>query len=174
MHRRRSPDVSWPKPSSRKTEGERRKTFFDPRLLFGQLTGYRYVQAATQQDAGSFDGAVGIRVDDQSLDDLNAYVVNLPSPLATAYDLDAAIEGREDFQAFGCVDCHRAEGGEPVAPFVVPIAELWPGYNPMMIAERQDPLNDVQNSPGTYDDRVVVLNASLRGEPRGYEQALTP
>lgn len=136
------------------------------------ITGYPYVQAATQQDAGSFNGAVGIRVDDQSLDDLSAYVVNLPAPLATAYDLDAAIEGREDFQAFGCVDCHRAEGDEPVAPFVVPLAELWPGYSPMMIAERQDPLNDVQNSPGTYDDRVVVLNASLRGEPRGYAMPL--
>lgn len=55
---------------------------------------------------------------------------------------------------------------KPVPKMIVPMAEIWPGYKPMVLAQRP-PLSPVQNSPGTFDDKMVIVDASMRGDIRG-------
>jgi hypothetical protein len=45
---------------------------------------------------------------------------------------------------------------------------IFPGDNPMVLAPRQPPLNPVESTPGaTFDTKMAVVNASLRGDIRG-------
>jgi hypothetical protein len=49
----------------------------------------------------------------------------------------------------------------------VDLRAIWPGYNPVLIAVRQPPLDPIQDSFGTFDDHMIVLDASQRGLRRG-------
>ena len=42
-----------------------------------------------------------------------------------------------------------------------------PDYQPAVLAQRDPPLSPVQNSPGTFDDKMIVVDASDRGAKRG-------
>ena len=45
---------------------------------------------------------------------------------------------------------------------------IFPGDNPKVLAQRTPPLNPVEDTPGyTFDDKMAVVNASIRGEKRG-------
>lgn len=46
------------------------------------VTGYPFVKAAAHPKPGSEDAPLGVRVDQQKLLDLNAYLVSLPAPKA--------------------------------------------------------------------------------------------
>ncbi len=51
---------------------------------------------------------------------------------------------------------------------IVAMKDIFPGDNPTIIAAREAPLVPVQNTPGnTFDDKQIVINASLRGLARG-------
>ena len=43
---------------------------------------------------------------------------------------------------------------------------MWPDYQPEVIAKRP-PLSPIQNSPGIFDDKMIIVDASDRGENRG-------
>jgi hypothetical protein len=55
-----------------------------------------------------------------------------------------------------------------VPAVIVPMKTIFPGDNPTILAQREPPLNPVQDTPGTFfDDKMAVVNASIRGEERG-------
>ena len=50
---------------------------------------------------------------------------------------------------------------------------IFPGDNPKVLAQRTPPLNPVEDTPGyTFDDKMAVVNASIRGEKRGIAMPL--
>lgn len=58
--------------------------------------------------------------------------------------------------------------GEPVLTFIVPMAAIFPGENPVLLAERNPPLNDVLNTvTSIFDDKMAVVNASMRQDING-------
>ena len=58
---------------------------------------------------------------------------------------------------------------DPLVPgFIVPMKTIFPGDSPVVLAPRMPPLNSVVDTPGSiFDDKMIVVNASLRGEECG-------
>jgi hypothetical protein len=51
---------------------------------------------------------------------------------------------------------------------LVDLKTLWPGYTPVPVGVRGDKtLSPILNSPGDFDDKMVIIDASNRGIPRG-------
>ncbi len=132
------------------------------------VTGYPFVQAEAHPQPGSEDAPLGIRVDNAKLLDLNAYLVSLSAPAGLEVDRQAAARGLELFRTVGCTGCHNVDQGEPVPAFIVPMETIFPGDDPVVLAERAPPLTPIMDTPGFFfDDKMAVVNASLRGEIRG-------
>ena len=134
------------------------------------VTGYPFVLPNTAPDPqpGSEDAPLGVRVDNQKLLALNAYLVSLQAPHGAAIDGDVASRGRETFRTAGCTSCHNVNQGQPVPTTMHAMKEIFPGDNPTVLAQREPPLDPVMNTPAsTFDDKMAVVNASLRGEKRG-------
>lgn len=145
------------------------------------VTGYPYVNAAPHPEPGSLAAPLGVRVDNGKLLDLNAYLVSLPAPAGAEVDAALAARGREVFRTVGCTDCHNVDQSLPVPSFIVPMATIYPGDDPVILAQREPPLNPIMNTPPTavagtppsvFDDKMAVVNASLRGEIRGIAMPL--
>ncbi len=130
------------------------------------VTGYPFVRAATGLKVGAASSPVGRRVDNQKLLDLNAYTDSLPAPPGARVDQAAFSRGRERFRA-ACTRCHNVDQSKPVPALLVPMRTIFPGYAPTVIMKRKPPLSPVQNSPGTFDDRMIVVDASPAGLKRG-------
>jgi len=132
------------------------------------VTGYPFVIAGPNPNPGSEDAPLGVRVDNQKLIDLNAYLAHLDAPPGARVDAKAAMRGREVFRTSGCTGCHNVDQGLPVPQVIVPMKTIFPGDNPVVLAQRTPPLNPVMDTPGSiFDDKMAVVNASLRGEKRG-------
>ncbi len=130
------------------------------------VRGYPYVNAAHAGPAGRARTPVGLRVDNQKLLDMNAYLASLPAPRGTGGDRGSIARGRQFFMA-NCTSCHGADQSKAVAPILVPMKRIFPGYSPMILARRMPPLSPIQNSPGTFDDKMIVVDASPAGKIRG-------
>ena len=62
----------------------------------------------------------------------------------------------------------RSDQSKAVPAFIIPMKQIFPGDNPTILAERQPPLNAIQDTPDSFfDDKMAVLNASVRGGIRG-------
>jgi cytochrome c2 len=133
------------------------------------VTNYPYVKAGTATTPGDPNGVLGLRVDNTKLIDLNAYLTSLPAPAGKAGAADAIARGKAVFETPGrCIQCHNADQSVMVPSNVLPMALVWPGDNPTILAQRDPPLSPVENTPGnTFDDKHIVINASLRGLVRG-------
>ena len=137
-------------------------------LAATKVKGYPYVKASPHPNPGSEDAFAGVRVDNTKLLDLNAYEVSLQAPTGVSNDAQAASHGRALFTMSGCTSCHNADQSKAVPSFIVPMKKIFPGDNPTVLAQRQPPLNAIQDTPGSYfDDKMAVLNASVRGNIRG-------
>ncbi len=137
-------------------------------LAATNVTGYPYVKASPRKNPGSEDAPLGVRVDNAKLLDLNAYLVGLQAPRGAQVNAKSASHGRELFRTAGCTECHNVDQSKRVPAVMVPMKKIFPGDNPSVLAQRQPPLNPVQDTPGaTFDDKMAVVNASLRGEDRG-------
>lgn len=134
-----------------------------------KVTGYPYVKAAPHPQPGSEDAPAGIRVDDTKLRDFNAYMVSLAAPPGENGDARAIARGRETFRTVGCTTCHNVDQSRRVPSFIVPMKTIFPGDNPVTLAQRMPPLNPVLDTPGVFfDDKMAIFNAStFRGEIRG-------
>ena len=131
------------------------------------VTGYPYVKGATQTTPGTEKGPIGIRVDNQKLLDMNAYMNSLPAPAAMKVDTAAAKRGERIFRA-DCTACHNVDQSRFVPPNVLPMKTVFPGDAPVVLAQREAPLNPVMNTvASTFDDKMAVVNASMRGLERG-------
>ena len=132
------------------------------------VAGYPYVKAAPHADPGSEDAPLGIRVDNGKLLDLNAYLVSLPAPPGAKVNVQDYRRGRQLFRTVGCANCHNVAQSKFVPPFIIPMKTIFPGDNPKVLAQRMPPLNPALDTPGNFfDDKMAVVNASLRGEARG-------
>lgn len=133
------------------------------------ITGFPYVTttSATPGDPDSFFGA---KVDHQKLIDMNAYINGLKAPKGTVTDAAAVQRGRAIFRsnAAGCTNCHNVDQSKFVPPTIIDMKIVFPGDNPTVIATRDAPAGPVSDTPNaTFDDKEIVINATLRGLNRG-------
>ena len=132
------------------------------------VTGYPYVKAAPHANPGSEDAPIGVRVDDATLLAMNAYLAHLAAPAGASVSERAYANGRQVFRTSSCTTCHNVDQGKRVATFIVPMKSIFPGDNPVVLAQRTPPLNPVMNTvESIFDDKMAVVNASGRGDIRG-------
>ncbi len=140
---------------------------------------YPYVRAdASGRPIGDLAGPAGKRVDNARLAALRAYTDQLRSP-APPMNLDLArvARGQSVFTEAGCTACHNADPNKPVPGTITAVQTLYQPFSPTTLYARQAPLTDVRksfdNGPGpSYDNELVVINASLRGQPAGLASPL--
>ncbi|MBC8001136.1 MAG: c-type cytochrome [Opitutaceae bacterium] len=130
------------------------------------VTGYPYVKAAMTGKPGESATPAGRRVDNKKLQDMNAYTDSLAAPKGALGDPAAVARGRELFTR-SCTSCHNVDQSNPVPPMLVEMKTIWPDYNPTVIEQRKAPMSPIQDAPGTFDDKMIVEDASGRGEKRG-------
>ncbi len=130
------------------------------------VTGYPFGQATAGYKVGDPASLVGRRVDEQKLADLRAYLESLPAPRGANVSPAMATRGRRVFAA-NCSSCHNPDQGKPVQSNLVAMNTIWPGYRPTVLATRDPPLDPIQNAPGTFDDKMIVVDASPGGGHRG-------
>jgi CxxC motif-containing protein (DUF1111 family) len=100
-------------------------------------------------------------------------MVSLPAPRGVQGDSKAISHGRDMFRTMGCTACHNVDQSKPVPAGIVPMKTIFPGDNPVVLAQRMPPLNPVQDTMGIFfDDKMAIVNASLRGEVRGIAMPL--
>ena len=142
-------------------------------LAATNVTGpFPFVQASPPGNpalAGTEEFPLGVRVDGTKLNDLNAFLFALAAPAGKAGDPAAVTRGRTAFQANSCTNCHNVGQGTFVPTFIVPMKTIFPGDNPVvLLPQRTPPLNPILDTPGVFfDDKMAVVNASLRGLARG-------
>ncbi len=131
------------------------------------VTGYPFVKTATTGTPGAEPTPIGVRVDNKKLLDLNAYMSDLSAPDGANVDKASAKRGEALFRT-NCASCHNVDQSRFVPPMIVPMKRIFPGDNPVVMAKREPPLNPIMDTPGnTFDDKMAVLNASIRGLERG-------
>lgn len=130
------------------------------------VKGFPYVHAAKAGKPGAAATPVGLRVNNQKLLDLNAYFVSLPAPKGVRTEAAAIARGRDLFRS-NCTSCHNVDQSRPVSAVLIPMKRIYPGYQPTVIATRKPPLSPIQNAPGTFDDKMIVVDASPAGGIRG-------
>lgn len=137
-------------------------------LAATNVKGYPYVVASAHPKAGTEDAPLGLRVDNAKLLDMNAYLDTLPAPAGAKGDAQALARGRDLFRTVGCTGCHNVDQSKFVPPFIVAMKTIFPGDDPVVLAQRMPPLNPVLNTVDSiFDDKMAVVNASMRGEIRG-------
>jgi mono/diheme cytochrome c family protein len=129
------------------------------------VTGYPFVKAKMQGKPGELATIVGRRVDNQKLLDMNAYLDELPAPRGATMDVNIVARGRKVFES-NCTSCHNSDQSKFVPPTLVELKKMWPDYQPKLIAKRP-PLSPILNSPGMFDDKMIIVDASDRGKNRG-------
>ena len=131
------------------------------------VTGFPFVRAQMTGKVGDLASIVGRRVDNQKLLDMNAYLDQLQAPAGAKVDAQMAARGRELFRA-NCTQCHNVDQSKFVPPMLVEMKTIWPGYTPIPAGMRgESKLSTILNSPGIFDDKMIVVDASDRGEKRG-------
>ena len=138
-------------------------------LAATQVTGYPYVIAPPSAAAGTEDAPLGIRVADNKLFAMNAYLARLQAPPGVG----GSERGRQLFRTSTCTMCHNSDQGRAVPTTIVEMKTIFPGDNPEVLAVRMPPLNPVLNTANSiFDDKMAVVNASIRGEKRGIAMPL--
>ncbi len=131
------------------------------------VTGYPFVQAKMQGKPGELTNIVARRVDDKKLQDMTAYVFALQPPPAPKVNDEMAMRGKAIFRS-NCTSCHNVDQSKPVPVTLVDLKTLWPGYTPVVVGLRGNKkLSKILNSPGDFDDKMVIVDASPHGGPRG-------
>lgn len=131
------------------------------------VTGYPYVEASMVGKPGEQHNAVGRRVNDQKLRDMTAYLFSLQAPAGAKNNIEMATRGRALFRQ-NCTNCHNVDQSKPVDAKLIDLKSLWPGYAPMPAGERGDPKQSaIINSSGNFDDKMIIVDASDQGRPRG-------
>ena len=154
----------------------------------GGATGYPFVGRSTRADvtiglaAGAKveDSPIGMRVDETKLFAMNGYLNSLAAPAGVKTDAAAIARGRNEFRQ-SCTSCHNDDQSkfvpQDMAAYNATVElysvapkrpDLWSGYVGELVADRTSSgLAPVRNAPATFDDKLVVVDASNRGQPRG-------
>jgi len=130
------------------------------------------LQTASTGMPGKEETPAGVRVDNTKLLDLNAYMDSLPAPAGKSADPALLARGRELFRE-KCTSCHNVDQSKFVPSMLVPMKDIFPGDMPAQLAERTPPLKPVLNTvDNIFDDKMVIFNASTRGDVRGIAMPL--
>ena len=125
------------------------------------------IEFATTGNPGEEATPVGLRLDDTKLLDMNAYMDGLQAPKGEEGDEAMVAQGREIFRE-QCTSCHNVDQGHFVPSDLIAMKVIFPGDNPVDLGERMPPLNPFLNTVDSiFDDKMVVINASIRGDIRG-------
>jgi len=147
--------------------GKQMASEYEKILKETNVTGYPFVKAEMVGKVGDPASIVGRRVDNQKLLDMNAYLDALPAPAGAKVNAEMSARGREVFRT-NCTQCHNVDQGKFVPPMLVEMKAIWPGYTAIPVGKRGDSkLSTILNSPGIFDDKMIVVDASDRGEKRG-------
>ncbi|MBA3848152.1 MAG: hypothetical protein H0X45_16095, partial [Planctomycetes bacterium] len=130
------------------------------------VKGHPFVTATVGHPVGELTSPVGRKVDRQKLLDMNAYMDSLPAPKGADVDQATAKRGEQIFRE-NCTACHNVDQSVFVPPMLIEMTRIYPGYEPVVLAQRDPPLSPIQNSPGIFDDKMIVVDASDRGDIRG-------
>lgn len=130
------------------------------------VRGYPYVASTTGHPVGEPASPVGRKVDPKKILDLNAYLADLQAPRGAVVEAVSFAGGRELFRS-NCTGCHNVDQRRAVPLLLVEMNSIWPAYRPMVLANRKPPLSPIQDSKGIFDDKMIVVDASDRGEIRG-------
>lgn len=126
------------------------------------------------------DSPIGMRVDETKNFAMNGYLNTLKPPPGDKSDPTAIARGRNVFRE-QCTTCHRDDqsifvplnisaynasvelySAAPKRP------DLFSAYVGELLADRTAAgLAPVRNAPGTFDDKLVVVDPSNQGQPRG-------
>lgn len=110
---------------------------------------------------------VGIRLDQTKLLDLSAFMDDLPAPAGKPGDPASIARGIKLFEQ-NCTSCHNVDQKHFVPSQLIAMKTIFPGDNPVDLGARTPPLNDLLNTVDSiFDDKMVVVNASLRMDIRG-------
>jgi hypothetical protein len=110
---------------------------------------------------------IGIRLEETKLLDLSAYMDDLVAPPGVVGDAASVARGQRLFQE-SCTGCHNVDQERFAASQLIPMKTIFPGDNPVNLGERKPPLNPLLNTADSiFDDKMVVVNASLRKDIRG-------
>lgn len=134
------------------------------------VSGYPFVSAQAKEAGkpGELATPIGFRVDEKSLLALTTYLASLQAPKAAAQDQASVLRGKSVFETQGCTSCHNVDQGKAVPRTIHDMVQIFPGDRPAVLAERKPPLNPVMDTAGSFfDDKWIVVNASLRKEKRG-------
>ncbi|MES1176036.1 MAG: hypothetical protein ABUL62_17070 [Myxococcales bacterium] len=126
------------------------------------------------------DTLIGMRVDDTALFDMNLYLNSLPAPAGVKTNAAAIARGREVFRST-CTTCHNDDQSRFVPPNIVPFNDtvelfenapprpaLLPAYKGVLVADRSaSRLVPARDSVGIFDDKWIIVDASVRNQPRG-------
>jgi mono/diheme cytochrome c family protein len=135
---------------------------------------YPYVVARKLGQPGDPNTPAGLRVAEQQLIDLNGYLDSLQAPSGAVVDSGAADRGRELFRtSAGCTACHNVNQKTPVPAIVIAMKGIFPADAPRVLGQREAPMGPLLDTEGsTFDDEMIVFNASLRGLARGVAMPL--
>ncbi len=129
-----------------------------PRLTAARAGGVAFLRSSPR---------VGFRVSGDDLDAMGAYLARVLPPLHPI-DEERGAAGRRVFRQAGCNECHL-ESRETTG-VIVPLRDLFPGYDPKRIEPVTVSGGAVLDDPKTgYDDRVMVMSAEWRGAEIGYK-----
>ncbi len=129
------------------------------------VANYPFVDAKVVGPGGELHAPVGRQVDLQPIRDLTAYVFALPAPRGANVNSEIVKRGRDIF-AKQCTSCHNLDQSKPVPARLVDLKTLWPGYKPLLAGTRgNSKQSTILNSLGNFDDKMVLADASWRGEP---------
>ncbi|MBC8002868.1 MAG: hypothetical protein H7X97_09810 [Opitutaceae bacterium] len=97
---------------------------------------------------------------------MSAYLESLPAPKGAQVDPSAFDRGRQHFRA-SCTSCHNVDQSKFVPQILVEMKKISPSYDPKVLEQRTPPQSPIQDSAGGFDDKMIVIDASDRGEKRG-------
>lgn len=120
-------------------------------------------------EPGTPDTLVGTGVDVEVLKAIEMYVKSLRSPTGVVKDAVSIEKGKMVFQDTKnkCISCHSVDQTVPVLSEIIPMKVIYPGDSASVIGKRPEPYNPMLNSAGIYDDKMITVNASVRGKVRG-------
>jgi cytochrome c2 len=126
---------------------------------------------------------IGIQVNQAKLLDMNAYLYSMRSPIGKPGDAATIRAGRILFRQ-NCTSCHNDDQSKFVPENIVAFnakvdlyanaptrPDLFAGWNGAVLAQRPGApfaaLVPLRDSPGIFDDKMIVIEASDYAQPRG-------
>ena len=116
-----------------------------------------------------------MRVPEEKIYSLKTYLNQLRSPRGVVFEKSSVTKGEELFKSakYGCTSCHNVDQSQPVQKEIIAMNVIFKGDNPVVVRKRDNLIHPLQDTVGsTYDDKMIVMNASMRGLSRGVAMPL--